>query len=123
MLIIEYDPNEMWYSAATSDGDVETFVCDTWTNYSNPYPYRERYGDMNITVSNESVITMFRLAIMRGVIDHDEIAFKFNGELLYPTDEGMLLHWPEGFCDLSIKMHAEMISLRTKKIRDRIEIS
>ena len=123
MLIVEYDLDEMWYSAATSDGEVEKFVYQTWENYSNPFPYGDHERDLTITVSNEIVITAFRLAILRGDIDHQEIAFKFNGELLYPTEEGMLPHWPEGFCELSIKMHAEMISIRNKKVRDRIIIS
>ena len=118
MLIIDYDPNEMWFSAATSDGEVEKFVYETWNNYSNPFPYRDHESDLTIAVSNEIVITAFRLAILRGDIDHQEIAFKFKGKLLYPDEEGMLPHWPDDFCSLRAKIQAEMISLRCKKARD-----
>lgn len=101
MLVIKYDPNDE--SRSIPDGQIETVVDEILTFFF------DQQEDVEITVSNELVVTRFRLAIHQGHIAPCDICFEFNGEKLHPTASGGLPAWPEGFCDNNMKMLAQII--------------
>lgn len=100
MLIIKYDPNDE--SRAIPDGQIETVVDEILTFFF------DQQDDLEITISNETIITRFRLAILLGHIAPCDICFEFNGEKLYPMVTGELPEWPVGFCDNSLNMLSQM---------------
>jgi hypothetical protein len=103
MLIVEYKPTNK--VASIADGDIESFVNAVISDYLEAITIHSDYI-MNITVSNELVITQFRVAICKENIKHTDICFKFNDDILLPTIDGRLPRWPEGFCDHNAKLLA-----------------
>lgn len=50
-------------------------------------------------VSNAAMVDAIRLLIAKGVLDHEEVVFRYEGKDIRPNRYGMIVHWPKGFCD------------------------
>lgn len=50
-------------------------------------------------VSNAAMVDAIRLLIAKGVLDYKEVVFRYEGKDIKPNRYGMIVHWPNGFCD------------------------
>jgi predicted ATPase len=103
MLTIQYDP--VWGSTFP-DSRLESIVSG-WIKSS-------KIADLYIPVGSDSLVQTVRLMIYRGVISHEEVVFKFvdengNSFAMYSNKEGLLDHWPVGFCDQNENQLLEMM--------------
>lgn len=103
MLTINYDP--VWGSTFP-DSRLESIVC-AWIAQS-------KIADLYVPVGSENLIQTVRLMIFRGVISHEEVVFHFIDEsgtafIVTPNKEGLLDHYPIGFCDNNENQLLEMM--------------
>ena len=58
----------------------------------------------NFKFSTENIFTAIRLAVVQGIINHDEIVFKFGNEKINVNKFGAIPNCPKGFCDLNVSL-------------------
>ena len=89
MIVVEYDPKK---GVSMPDAEIENFVDTVILDHI-------KKGDEYLIVSNEMVISMFRVKIAEGSLQTENIIFEFEGQQLRATKAGRMEHWPKGFCD------------------------
>ena len=52
-----------------------------------------------IRLSSELMVEMSILLVVRGILKHDEIIYRYKGEDLHINKYGRIDKWPKGFCD------------------------
>ena len=78
------------------DGDAEKIV-DALLSEANNVEY---------TTSNSTVVYAMRLAVKQNRISHEDVMFIFNQEEIPVLSNAQLTHWPNGFCDHTMKFLA-----------------
>lgn len=51
-------------------------------------------------VSNATMVDAIRLLVATRVLNHEEVVFEYDDEVLRPNRYGMIERWPKGFCDI-----------------------
>lgn len=87
MLVVQYSKE----GKAISDFEVESFVMSL-------KPVIEEIVEYEIDVSSEIVILCLRLFVKRGIINHKNVCFHFEGTDIYIDKFGNLSEWPKDFC-------------------------
>ena len=75
----------------------------------------ERKTGNELAVSTETLINAVRVAIAEGKIKPEDVAFKFNGEILHVNEYGALENWPRGFCDANLVLSERILTLAMAK--------
>lgn len=75
--------------------------------------FLEGYDD-HIVVSTSNFIDAVRVCVAEGKIDHKEVQFKFNGEIIPIKANGSLVDWPKGFCDTIMNLQCRALQARIK---------
>ncbi len=70
-------------------------------------------------VSNAAMVDAVRLLIAKGVLNHEEVVFRYEGKNIKPNRYGMIVHWPDGFCDSHDNILGDLLtaSVKTRKTR------
>jgi hypothetical protein len=91
MLIISYTPNDS-SCRYMPDGEVQYFVQNIINYYKKISP-----EGLTVDVGQELIITEFRVAVKQKLIDHNEIIFKFDDQLIPINEAGRLSVFPDNF--------------------------
>jgi hypothetical protein len=62
-----------------------------------------------LLTSQELIIDYVRVCIMEKIISPKDVEFLYNDKVIIPDENGMLDHWPEGFCDYRDKLLNKML--------------
>lgn len=101
MLTIEYDPIN---GSAVPDGKAVAFA----TEAVNAHQMSPR--DETVVISNELVVDAFRVLVVRKVIHHTDIQFKYKNIIIRACPTGQLDAWPDGFCSNAETLLLEMLN-------------
>jgi len=73
--------------------------------------------------STENIFTRIRLEIISGNISCDNIQFEYEGENLPVNRFGAIMNWPNGFCDVNIRMSESILrkAINKKKLERNLE--
>ena len=118
-ITVEYKPKGGYVFA---DGDGEEWVDITLNKFLSGHK------DRVYTVSSSLLIDYFRLRLAQGIIAPDQIQFKFNDEILKANKYGTLEQWPNGFCDHTMNICEELLTIGSdaakarKKERNKISM-
>jgi hypothetical protein len=110
VIIITYHP----LGNAIPDGAIAAYVEEVkgdialWKNGSQK-PFCKN------PVGSEGVILALRIAIAKGEIEHNDIAFFWNGLLIQTDENGTIYPWPTGFCSAHFDMALEMLHAQVNK--------
>lgn len=78
--------------------------------------YNDKNHDYLYTSSTESLFTAFRMLVAEGKIPHNEVVFKYNGEIMNIGLDGELIGgYPKGFCDAEIHLMHRIIKAKINK--------
>jgi len=107
-LTIEYDPMAGHvYKDGESQGWVDDIIHSTFFAATKI----EDRDDYVVTVASALLIDYFRLRVAQGIINPDQIQFKFNDEILKTNKYGRIEHWPKGFCDHTMYICGELLTI------------
>ena len=99
MITIEYSKE----GRAISDFEYEqevNYIKKRIKNDVSPVEYIADKTEEIIIISNSVLVHALRLAIVRGEIDPEQIQFKFKDKTFKANKYGVIMDWPEGFCDI-----------------------
>lgn len=99
LLQVRYIPNDENIEKV-SDGNAEKFVLDKISKIVE---------SAVLLTSQEMVIDWVRIAVSRGLIDHQEVEFLYKDYIMLVDRFGRLDWWPQGFCDYKDNILAELI--------------
>lgn len=71
-------------------------------------------GSTEVKVCNSIAVDAFRVMVVRGVIAHTDIQFKYEGEIIPVENNAWLKLWPKGFCDHTRNFLCEIMKSRRK---------
>lgn len=100
-----------------ADITVEQVARMTYDTYKN----LSANAEMTIYVSTENIITAFRMLVAEGQIPHTEIEFKFNDKLITVNENGVLNHYPKGFCDSETNRVFRILKARRLKTKNEVQ--
>ena len=110
MITIEYVER----GVAISDFDIGKAV-DSFCSI-----HKKTKEDAIYYIANDKIIDAMKLKVLEGEISHEDLQFKFNGEIIKVYNKGEIEKYPDGFCDHTTKMLFKMNKLRReiKKMED-----
>lgn len=101
-LIVEYDPDN---GTALSDNASKEYVA---------YTIGRKSVTQHVTVSTSLLITLFRCAVVQKQIKHNELKFKFEGEIIDVDKYGTCREYPKGFADADIDALVTLLDCQHK---------
>lgn len=101
-LIVVYAPNE--YIGLVPDGLMENYVME-FVKSAN----ESKADFVGLLTSQELVVNWVRVNILRGLISHENVEFRFEDNIMFPDKFGYLDWWPTGFCDYNDKILTELL--------------
>jgi hypothetical protein len=109
MLVVNYDPHN---GHAVPDAKIKEFVKVAIETH-------EDLGNNVVEVGSELIIGEFRVAIIDGLIPHDQIVFRFEGQVIVPNEYARLPAWPQGFCDYGDTQCRHVLVAASRKLRQK----
>ena len=67
-------------------------------------------------VSTENAISRIRLAIVRGELPLEDVEIQFEGQPVVVNEWGVILDWPEGFCDVTANLAEQILTTMMNKV-------
>lgn len=105
MLYLEYCPDGL---------PVNDFGLEAEFSFLRTVNHNNR-GDI-IKYSTGNIFNRVREGIVDGEISHENVVFLYQGQEIIPNEYGAIVHWPNGFCDIDIRM-SEHLVLGAMRIR------
>jgi hypothetical protein len=66
-------------------------------------------ASIELTTSSNLVVDSFRVQVARGEIDHKNLTFEYEGEIITVDRDVRLSHWPIGFCGHGDRALSEIV--------------
>ena len=111
MITVKYSEGGLPYSDFMLDNFIKGLVLD-----------QQEGLDMFYEVSTENVIFAVKLAIVKDILDYNQIQFEWQGVKFQANRYGAIPCWPDGFADIIPNMCEQILMLATqKRKRDRSE--
>lgn len=104
MIIVEYAD----WATPHADSRVEETALTIWKNFSD-------IKNFEYATSTANLITAFRMLVAEGVIPHNDIVFRFNGNTIQILKDGSLSDFPKGFADIELDMMCRIIDTKITK--------
>jgi len=91
-IVIEYDPIE---GKHMPDSCMSTEM----QSITESLNLIDEDGVLALKYANETMVMMTRLLVKRGLLNHENIIYRFNGIDMHIDRDARLDKWPKGFCD------------------------
>ncbi len=114
MITIEYCED----GEAVSDFNVDRWFKSVVNATKDPFESAYRPNDK---VSTTPPIDRVRVAIANGELSCEDVNFIFNGKIIKSNEYGALSEWPDGFCDVGLKLIEKILTGREKYIERNIK--
>ena len=108
MIIIRY---------AQDGQSVSDFDYKEWLN--NVIDSIKNNENRTFVISTSIPVTAVRLAVCRGDIASEKIAFQYLDKFIFVNKYGALPDWPTGFADAEVALMEKILECATEKSRKR----
>ncbi len=97
-----------------SGESVSDFEVEEW--FSQILEDIQMVQDISIyrSVSTTLPIDRVRAAILEGELDYKNVRFVFKDKIIKSNEYGALSEWPDGFCDVGLKLIEKILTGREK---------